>query len=67
MKLKDLRKINETLQSLSDFAESNSDADESGIAEEMAIAYNECIKLIDEEKYKIYLRNAKAKNKRKTK
>jgi hypothetical protein len=67
MKLKDLRTIANTLQSLNDFASSNSDADESGIAEEMREQYSEAMRLIDEEKYKIYLRNAKAKIKRECK
>lgn len=65
MNLRDLQIISEALLSLSDFAESNSDGDESGIAEEMAKHYNKAIKIVDHEKYKIYLRNAKAKIKRK--
>ena len=64
MKLKDLQKIADTLLSFNDFAESNSDEDKSGIAEEMNLAYSDCIEIIDAAKYKIYLRNAKAKNKR---
>lgn len=67
MKLKDLRAIADALQSLGDFATSNSDADESGIADEMGEKYNEAMRLIDEEKYRIFLRNAKAKIKRERK
>jgi hypothetical protein len=67
MKLKDLDKIANALHSLGDFAEANSGGDESGIGNEMAEQYNECIKLIDAEKYRIYLRNAKAKIKRERK
>lgn len=67
MKLKDLRTIAGALQSLGDFAISNSDADESGIADEMGEQYNEAMRLIDEEKYRIFLRNAKAKIKRERK
>ena len=67
MKLKDLQTIAEALHSLGDFAESNTGGDESGIADEMAEQYNTSIKLIEADKYKIYLRNAKAKIKRECK
>lgn len=67
MKLKDLNKVSDALHSLGDFAESNSDSDETGIANEMAELFNEAIKIIEAEKYKNYLRNAIARNKRKAK
>tara|TARA_R110002167_G_scaffold341787_1_gene550317 strand:- start:13 stop:216 length:204 start_codon:yes stop_codon:yes gene_type:complete len=67
MKLKDLQKISDALHSLGDFAESNSGSDETGIASEMSEMFNEAMKIIDDEKYKNYLRNAIARNKRKAK
>ena len=67
MKLKDLQKISETLHSLGDFVQSNSDSDESGIPDEMGELFNEAMKIVDAEKYKNYLRNAIARNKRKSK
>jgi len=67
MKLKDLQTIANTLRNLGDFASTNSDGDESGIAQEMDLDYNKAMQLIDEEKYKIYLRNAKSKIKRERK
>ena len=66
MKLKDLKYLSDTLNSLGDFVESNSGGDESGIADEMSEQYNSSIKIIENEKYRNYLRNEKVKLKRKT-
>ena len=64
MKLKDLQTIKEALVDLYDFAASNCDGDESGIYEEMSERFSNASDIIEAEKFKNYLRNAKAKIKR---
>lgn len=65
MKLKDLEFIENALHALGDFAESNTDADESGIGHEMANYYNKSIEIITKEYECILNRNIKARAKRK--
>ena len=67
MKLKDLQTLQEALVDLYDFASSNCDGDESGIYEEMSERFSKASDIIRDEKFKNYLRNAKAKIKRKRK
>ncbi len=67
MNLKDLKILRQALVELYDFATSNCDGDESGIYEEMSKSFAEASNIIQHEKYKIYLKNAKAKVKRKRK
>lgn len=47
--------------SMADFIEANSGADESGIGEELSKQYDVSMRIINDEKYKIRLRNAVAK------
>ena len=67
MKLKDLHKLKEAIVDLQDFVEGNCDADESGIYERMTEQCSIAKNIIEDEKYKIYLKNAIARNKRKLK
>jgi len=67
MTLKDLKILTDALISLGDFMEANSDSDESGIRNEMVEKYSQAISTIDKEIYRLYLRNALARNKRKRK
>jgi len=67
MKLKDLQTINETLVDLYDFAAANCDGDESGIYEEMSERFSKASDIIQAEKFKNYLKNEKARVKRKRK
>ena len=67
MKLKDLYKLQNAIIDLGDFAEANTDGDESGIGDELALKHNEAIKIINKEMESIYLRNAKARLKREDK
>jgi len=67
MTLKDLKILTDALINLGDFMEANSDGDESGISNEIGEKYNQAMSIIDKERYRLYLRNALAKNKRKLK
>ena len=67
MTLKDLQIIHEAMVDLMDFAHGNCDGDESGIYNDMSEKYSEAKEILDKEKYKLYLRNALAKAKRKRK
>ena len=67
MTLKDLKILTEALINLGDFMEANSEGDESGISNEIGGKYNQAMSIIDKERYRLYLRNALAKNKRKRK
>ncbi len=64
MKLTELRKVNDLLIDFWDFFYSNSDSDETGLVEEYSTKYEMVKKIIDNEFYKIHLRNAKKKIKR---
>jgi hypothetical protein len=61
MTIKELQKIHETMFELYEFASANSLADESGIADDMNKLYQDSMRIIENEKYKLYLRNAKVK------
>ena len=67
MTLNDLKILTNALISLGDFMEANSEGDESGISNEIGGKYNQAMSIIDKERYRLYLRNALAKNKRKRK
>lgn len=67
MNLKELQKLTDVIVDLQDFVEGNCDGDESGIYERMTEQCGVAKKIIYDAKFKIYLKNAKAKNKRKTK
>ena len=67
MTLKELQILHETLIDLMDFVEANSDGDKSGVYDEIALKYSQSITLISKERYKLHLRNALARNKRKRK
>ena len=42
--------LSDAIHSLGDFAQSNSDSDESGIADEMGELFNEAMKIVEAEK-----------------
>lgn len=67
MKIKDINKIYDTLNDLYDFMSTNTDSDTSGIREEMTAKVVEAERILKNERYKLYLRNAKAKIKRERK
>lgn len=67
MTLKELQKVREALIDLYDFMLENTDLDESGIRQENATSYYEALKILQQEQYKLFLRNAKARLRRKTK
>lgn len=67
MKLSDLRKISDLLHHFNDFFTTNSDGDETGLSEETEEMYLEVKEIINNEFYKIHLRNELAKVKRKYK
>ena len=67
MNLKGLQKLNEVIVDLQDFVEGNCDGDQSGIYERMTEQCSIAKKIIYDAKYKIHLKNAMAKIKRKSK
>lgn len=66
MKVKDIIKVQHVIISAVDFIASNSDGDKSGIREEMLNDLDLCDKLLQKEKERIYLNNAKQKLKNRT-
>jgi len=66
MKIKDIIKVQHAIIGAVDFIASNSDGDESGIREEMLEDLDNCDKLLQKEKERIYLYNAKQKLKNRT-
>ena len=67
MKLKDLNTLKGILVDYQDFFMQHADGDESGLIEETRTELKKAHKIIEDEKYKNYLRNAIARNKRKAK
>lgn len=65
MTLNDLQAIYVTLLDFSDFVSANSNGEESGISEELDVQYSQAMEIIKQERYKLYLRNAKQKTRRK--
>ena len=66
MRIKDIIKVHNALIDAADFVASNSDGDESGIREELLNEFDLCKKLLQKEKERIYLNNAKQKLKNRT-
>lgn len=66
MKVKDIIRIQNAIIDAVDFISSNSDGDESGIREELLNEFDLCDKLLQKEKERIYLNNAKQKLKNRT-
>ena len=64
MNLKELRILKSFITDYYDFFTSNADADESGLYEETLNEINEVNKILEKYFYKIHLRNALAKIKR---
>lgn len=67
MKAKDIIFIQNAIRSAVDFVHSNTDADETGIGEEMMDELNESHKLLQKEKERIYLNNELKKLRKKKK
>jgi hypothetical protein len=66
MKIKDLIRIQCAIIDAVDFISSNSDGDESGIREQLLNEFDNCDTLLQKEKERIYLKNAKQKLKNRT-
>lgn len=66
MKVKDIIRVQNAIIDAVDFIASNSDGDESGIREELLNEFDLCDKLLQKEKERIYLKNAKQKLKNRT-
>ena len=67
MKLKELREVDLLLRYLWDFFSTNADGDESGLIEDVSEKYRTVNSYIRDEFYKIHLRNAIKRNRRKLK
>ncbi len=65
MNLNEISKISSLLSDFRDFFIQNADGDESGLYEETLARYDEVKKIINDRRYKLYLRNAKQNIKRK--
>jgi len=64
MKIKDIQKIQKTINSVTDFIDANSDADKSGIRKVIFNDLSDCNMLLKKEKERIFLNNIKRKIKK---